>query len=123
MPAAAWSNRTRDLSGRERPLSELPGRRWLEVEIHLIDIGRPGDPTYQDWSDDFVSVWLPHQRAGLAARLPERADGARRPDRSTSATSWPGSSADSTARTCRRSVTGDADRHWPPVDRDLADRG
>ena len=72
VPAAAWPNRTRDLSGRERPLSELPGRRWLEVEIHLIDVGRPGDPTHRDWSDDFVSVWLPHQRAGLEARLPGR---------------------------------------------------
>jgi len=71
VPRAAWPNRTRDLSGRERPLSELPGRRWLEVEIHLIDFGRPGDPTHRDWSDDFVSAWLPHQRAGLAARLPE----------------------------------------------------
>lgn len=71
VPPAAWPNRTRDLSGRERPLSELPGRRWLEVEIHLIDMGRPGDPTHHDWSDDFVSVWLPHQRAGLDARLPD----------------------------------------------------
>ena len=71
VPPAAWPNRTRDLSGRERPLFELPGRRWLEVEIHVIDIGRPGDPTLRDWSDDFVSVWLPHQRAGLAARLPD----------------------------------------------------
>ncbi|MGZ4692348.1 MAG: maleylpyruvate isomerase N-terminal domain-containing protein [Acidimicrobiales bacterium] len=73
VPAAAWANLTRDLSGRERPLSELPGRRWLEVEIHLIDVGRPGDPTHRDWSDDFVSAWLPHQRAGLEARLPEGA--------------------------------------------------
>ena len=70
VPTAAWGNPTRDLSGRSRPLSELPGRRWLEVEIHLIDIGRPGDPTHRDWSDDFVAVWLPHQRAGLEARLP-----------------------------------------------------
>jgi maleylpyruvate isomerase len=70
VPAVAWANITRDLSGRERPLAELPGRRWLEVEIHVIDLGRPGDPTYRDWSDDFVAEWLPHQRAGLDARLP-----------------------------------------------------
>ncbi len=70
VPAAAWANLTRDLSGRERPLAELPGRRWLEVEIHLIDLGRPGGPTHRDWSDDFVAVWLPHQRAGLDSRLP-----------------------------------------------------
>lgn len=73
VPADAWSNLTRDLSGHERPLFELPGRRWLEVEIHLIDLGRPGDPTQADWSDDFVDVWLPLQRAGLAPRLPDGA--------------------------------------------------
>jgi maleylpyruvate isomerase len=74
VPGDAWANRTRDLSGQERRLAELPARRWLEVEIHLIDIGRPGDPTHLDWSDDFVDVWLPHERRRLAERLPAGAE-------------------------------------------------
>jgi maleylpyruvate isomerase len=39
VPDFAWSNITRDATGRERPLHELPTRRWLEVEIHVVDLG------------------------------------------------------------------------------------
>jgi maleylpyruvate isomerase len=67
VPDYAWSGITRDSSGLERPLAELPLRRWQEVEVHLIDIGH--GPTYRDWSDAFVAARLPHMRAGLAARL------------------------------------------------------
>lgn len=67
-PEDAWAGVTRDLSGRERPLAELPGRRWLEVEVHLVDLGT--GPTHRDWSDDFVAARLADMRAGLAARLP-----------------------------------------------------
>ena len=78
MPAHAWASVTRDASGRERPLSELPGRRWLEVEVHLVDLGC--GPTHQDWPDAFVAARLPEMRAGAADRLPA---GARLPDPGT----------------------------------------
>jgi maleylpyruvate isomerase len=74
VPDAAWSAMSRDVSGHERALSELPGRRWQELEVHVIDLGL--GLTYEAWQDDFVSVWLPRLRTGLAARLPA---GARAP--------------------------------------------
>ena len=67
-PDRAWTGVTRDLSGTERALAELPGRRWIEVEIHLVDLGT--GPTHRDWSDAFVAARLPPMRADLAARLP-----------------------------------------------------
>ena len=70
-PDHAWAGVTRDLSGVERTLAELPGRRWLEVEVHLVDLGT--GPIPQDWSDDFVTSRLTELRAGAGARLPEGA--------------------------------------------------
>ena len=67
VPAFAWTNITRDATGRERPLHELPTQRWLEVEIHLVDLGI--GPTHRDWPDDFVAARLPEMRDGAAARL------------------------------------------------------
>jgi maleylpyruvate isomerase len=78
VPDGAWANVTRDGSGRERPLSELPGRRRIEVEVHLVDLGC--GPTHRDWPDDFVETRLPEMRAGAAVRLPE---GARLPGSGT----------------------------------------
>ncbi len=68
VPSHAWANLTRDASGRERVLSELPGLRWLEVEVHLVDLdcGR----SHREWPDAFVEFFLPEMRAGAAARLP-----------------------------------------------------
>jgi maleylpyruvate isomerase len=71
VPPGAWGGVTRDFSGTERPLRELPGRRWIEVEVHLIDLGT--GPTAADWSDDFIDARLPPMRAGLAGRLPDGA--------------------------------------------------
>ena len=68
VPVPAWAGVTRDASGRERPLSELPGRRWLEVEVHLVDLGV--GPGHRDWPDAFVATQLPALRAGVADRLP-----------------------------------------------------
>ncbi len=68
VPGHAWSGVTRDASGAERPLSELPGRRWLEVEVHLVDLGT--GPDHHDWPDAFVAVRLDELRPGVAARLP-----------------------------------------------------
>jgi maleylpyruvate isomerase len=67
VPAFAWANVTRDASGRERRLDELPTRRWLEVEIHLVDLGV--GPGTRDWSDAFIADRLPEMREGAQARL------------------------------------------------------
>ncbi len=72
VPDSAWSNHTRDVGGRERPLSALPGRRWQELEVHAVDLGF--GPTHRDWSDDFVSVWLPRLRGEIPARVAPGAD-------------------------------------------------
>jgi maleylpyruvate isomerase len=63
----AWGNVTRDVGGRERPLRALVGRRWQELEVHIVDLG--AGVTHRDWSDDFVAVWLPRLREGASARL------------------------------------------------------
>jgi len=71
-PTVAWAGVTRDLSGLERPLAELPGRRWLEVEVHRVDLGT--GPTYRDWSDAFVAARLAPMRVGMGDRLPVGAE-------------------------------------------------
>jgi maleylpyruvate isomerase len=72
IPGPKWLNRTRDVGGRERPLNALPGRRWQELEVHVVDLGL--GPTYRDWPDEFVEVWLPRLRADLPSRLAEPAE-------------------------------------------------
>jgi maleylpyruvate isomerase len=67
VPDGAWSNVTRDVGGRERPLGQLPGRRWQELEVHAVDLGL--GVTHRDWADDFVEVWLPRLRAELPGRV------------------------------------------------------
>lgn len=69
VPDRAWANLTRDVGGRERPLRALVGRRWQELEVHVVDLDR--GLSHRDWSDDFVAVWLPRLRAERAEdRLP-----------------------------------------------------
>ncbi|MGA2837825.1 MAG: maleylpyruvate isomerase N-terminal domain-containing protein [Acidimicrobiales bacterium] len=70
-PSYAWAGITRDSGGNERPLRQLPGRRWLEVEVHLVDLGT--GPTHRDWPDAFVAARLPGMRADMARRLPDGA--------------------------------------------------
>jgi maleylpyruvate isomerase len=60
LPPAAWVARSRDANARERPLFELPGRRWQEVEVHVIDLD--AGVTYRDWPEAFVLEWLPRTR-------------------------------------------------------------
>ena len=67
VPDYAWANVTRDGSGRERSLDELPTRRWLEVEVHLVDLG--SGITHRDWPEAFVESRLPEMRAGSTERL------------------------------------------------------
>lgn len=73
VPHRAWTGRTRDANGRERPLFELPSRRWQEVEVHLVDLGV--GVTHRDWSDDFVLQWLPRTREHMWDKLPPEASG------------------------------------------------
>jgi maleylpyruvate isomerase len=68
VPDDAWGRVTRDVGGRERPLADLVGRRWQELEVHLIDLGGRRSP--RDWPDPFVQAWLPRLRAELPHRLP-----------------------------------------------------
>jgi len=64
----AWERTTRDVGGRERPLRDLPARRWQELEVHTVDLG--AGVTYDDWPDDFVRTWLPRLRPTMPERLP-----------------------------------------------------
>jgi maleylpyruvate isomerase len=67
-PADVWNRISRDVGGRERRLSELPARRWQEVEVHLVDL-RIGF-THRDWTNAFVAAWLPQTRERMGERLP-----------------------------------------------------
>ena len=68
LPGGAWDVISRDVSGRERPLRALPGRRWQELEVHVVDLD--AGVTHRDWPADFVGVWLPALRATAEWRLP-----------------------------------------------------
>jgi maleylpyruvate isomerase len=63
----AWRGRSRDANGLARPLFELPGRRWQEIEVHLVDLSI--GVTHRDWPDDFVLEWLPRTRERMAGAL------------------------------------------------------
>ncbi len=67
VPADAWGQMSRDVSGRERPLSALPGRRWQELEVHVVDLDLGVGPA--DWDDAFVASWLPTLRDTIPSRL------------------------------------------------------
>ena len=67
VPADAWGQVSRDVSGRERPLRELPGRRWQELEVHVVDLDLGVGAV--DWDDAFVASSLPPLRATLPSRL------------------------------------------------------
>lgn len=60
------------------PIEEVPMRRWREVEVHLVDLGRGA--TWQQWPSDYVRLdlrrmemmWASRQPMGLTT-LPEAA--------------------------------------------------
>jgi len=62
-----WANTVTGVAGREHALWWLPGRRWQELEIHLVDLGI--GITFEDWPEDFVSDRLGALRPKLRARL------------------------------------------------------
>jgi maleylpyruvate isomerase len=67
LPNPAWQVVTRDVGGRERPLSALPARRWQELEVHVVDL-RVG-VTHREWPDEFVRGWLPRLLSDMEGRL------------------------------------------------------
>jgi len=67
-PDGAWEAMTTDLGGRDRPLWQLVGRRWQELEVHLIDLGI--GITYDDWPDEFVAAWRPRLRDHFGDKVP-----------------------------------------------------
>jgi len=69
--AEAWPAVSRDGGGMPRRLFELPGRRWQEVEVHLVDLGVGITPA--DWPDAFVREFLARTREKLWDRLPAEA--------------------------------------------------
>jgi maleylpyruvate isomerase len=71
----AWAGRTRDANGRERPLFELPSRRWQEVEVHLVDLNL--GVSHLDWPEEFVLEWLPRTRERMWTNFPPEASGLR----------------------------------------------
>lgn len=73
LPLGAWTGRSRDSGGLERPLFELPARRWQEVTVHVVDLGV--GITHRDWSEDFVLQWLPRTRERVWKQLPPEAEG------------------------------------------------
>jgi maleylpyruvate isomerase len=75
LPDSAWAVATRDVVGRERPLSALPARRWQELEVHVVDLGI--GVTHRQWPAEFVRAWLPRLRSELEGRLP---DGSAEPE-------------------------------------------
>ena len=68
VPPGAWATISRDVSGTERALRELPARRWQELEVHVVDLDAGVTP--RDWPADFVQAWLPAWRGTVASRLP-----------------------------------------------------
>jgi maleylpyruvate isomerase len=47
-----WDGRSREGSGHEIPVSELPFMRWREVEVHRADLGLGYEPS--DWPAEYV---------------------------------------------------------------------
>jgi maleylpyruvate isomerase len=66
-----WDVVSRDGGGTERRLKELPGRRWQELEVHLLDLDVGADP--DGWSEAFVRRFLPLVRPTMERRLPRGA--------------------------------------------------
>ncbi len=75
MPDDVWGSESRDASGVIRPASQLPERRWQEVEVHHVDLAC--GYRHVDWPDEFVDRFLPLQLARVPARL---AAGTKVPD-------------------------------------------
>jgi maleylpyruvate isomerase len=72
LPVDAWAGRSRDVYGRDRPLFELPSRRWQEIEVHLVDL--IVGVSHRDWTPEFILEWLPRTRERMWSQLPIEAN-------------------------------------------------
>jgi maleylpyruvate isomerase len=63
-----WSSPTKQVSGPDLTLRDLPRRRWQEIEVHLIDLDIGA--SHRDWSEDFVGFYLPRLRSSVERRFP-----------------------------------------------------
>ena len=70
LPDDCWERPVRTVEGGEHPLSQLPFRRWREVEVHLVDLDIGFGPA--DWSQALVDRSLPRLVAGLGDRTDHR---------------------------------------------------
>ena len=68
VPAEGWAL-TGTLLDQPEAVSDLPFRRWREVEVHHADLGLPGF-TWDDWSDGYVRRELSRMEMTWAARRP-----------------------------------------------------
>jgi maleylpyruvate isomerase len=59
-PADAWDRPSRSVAGRLLPASGVVLSRWIEVEVHHVDLGIGYEP--RDWPDVLVDRWLPMAR-------------------------------------------------------------
>ncbi len=52
-----WSAAIKQVKGPDLLLRDLPGRRWQEIEVHLVDLDI--GTGCQSWSDEFVGLFFP----------------------------------------------------------------
>lgn len=71
MPDDWWERPVMAGSRPQHPLSRLPSGRWVEVEVHLVDLGVGYTP--RDWPDALVDRLLPDLVLGLTERSEPRA--------------------------------------------------
>jgi len=65
--AAGWAGSGLTIIG-PSPITELPARRWREVEVHHADLGLGFGPA--DWSREYVRFELVRMQMLWASRLP-----------------------------------------------------
>jgi maleylpyruvate isomerase len=63
-----WDGRSRETSGLEIPVRDLPFRRWREVEVHRVDLGLGYEA--EDWPDEYVRLELRNMEMLWNARRP-----------------------------------------------------
>lgn len=65
---AHWDGRSRETTGREIPVIDLPFMRWREVEVHRMDLGLGYEP--EDWPSAYVRLELRVMEMRWNARRP-----------------------------------------------------
>ena len=65
-PGTAWRGEGTSVAGARIPVSEIPFRRWREVEVHHADLGLAHG--WADWPDRWVREDLPIQEMRVLSR-------------------------------------------------------